>query len=93
MYKRQGEGHLQLLENMFKGVQAAGLTLKPSKVQFGPREVKYLGHVLTADGIRIGEDRIKAIVNLPTPETIEELRSVLGMVNFVRKFIPDLVGI
>ena len=52
---------------MFKALQAAGLTLKPSKVQFGPREVKYLGHVLTAHGIRIGEDRIKAIVNLPTP--------------------------
>ena len=32
-------GHLQLLENMFKSLQAAGLTLKPSKVQFGPREV------------------------------------------------------
>ena len=85
-------GHLQLLENMFKALQAAGLTLKPSKVQFGPREVKYLGHILTADGIRIGEDRIKAIVDLPTPKTIKQLRSVLGMVNFVRKFIPNLAG-
>ena len=47
-------GQLQLLENMFKALQAAGLTLKPSKVQFGPREVKYLGQILTADGIRIG---------------------------------------
>ena len=87
------EGHLQLLENVFKSLQAAGLTLKSSKVQFGPREVKYLGHVLTADGIRIGEDRIKAIVNLPTPKTIKELRSVQRMVNFARKFIHDLAGI
>ena len=71
----------------FKALQAAGLTIKPSKVQFGPREGKYLGHILTADGIRIGEDRIKAIVDLPTPKTIKQLRSVLGMVNFVRKFI------
>ena len=43
--------------------------------------------------MRIGEDRIDAIVNLPTPKTINALRSVLGMVNFVRKFIPDPVGI
>lgn len=87
------DSHIQLLENMFKALQAAGLTLKPSKVQFGPKEVKYLGHILTADGIRIGTDRIKAIVDLPTPKNIKELRSVLGMVNFVRKFIPNLAGI
>ena len=39
--------------------------------------------------VRIGENRIDAKVNLPTPKTINALRSVLGMVNFVRKFIPD----
>ena len=77
------EGHLQLLEKMFRALQAAGLTPKPSKIQFGPRQVKYLGHVLTADVIRIGEDRIKATVNLSTPKTINELRSVLGTVNFL----------
>ena len=84
------ESHLTLLESMLQALQAAGLTLKPSKVQFGPKEVKYLGHILSKDGIRIGEDRIKAITDLPTPKTIKELRSVLGMINFVRKFIPDL---
>ncbi|CAB1111841.1 unnamed protein product [Ectocarpus sp. CCAP 1310/34] len=87
------EGHLSLLENTFKALQTAGLTLKPSKVQFGPREVKYLGHILSADGIRLGEDRIKSILDLPTPTNIKELRSVLGMVNYVRKFIPNLAAI
>ena len=37
------EGQLQRLENMFEALQAAGLTLKPSEVQFGPREVEVLG--------------------------------------------------
>ena len=69
-----------------------------TEVQIGPestvwpREVKYLGRILTADGIRIGEDRVKATVDVPTPKTIKELRSVLGMVNFARKFIPNLAG-
>ena len=49
----------------------------------GPPEVKFLGHILTADGIRIGENRVKAIVDFPTPKTLEEMQSVLGMVNFV----------
>ena len=87
------EGHLRLLENMFKALQATGLTRKPSKVQVGSREVKHVGHKLSADGIRIDEDRIKAIVDLLRPKTIRELQSVLGMINFVRKFIPNLAGI
>ena len=87
------EAHLKLLEDMFRALQTAGLTLKPAKIHFGPKEVQYLGHVLSADGIRMGEDRIKAIVNLKTPTTIKELRSVLGTVNFVRKFIPNLATI
>lgn len=59
---------------MFKALLAAGLTVKPSKVQFGTRGVKYLRHVLTADGIRIGDNRIKAIAKLPTPKTIKDFR-------------------
>lgn len=68
--------HLQWLEEMFLALRDAGLPLKPSKIQLGPTEVKYLDHVLTAQGIRIGQDRIKAIVNLPTPTTIKEFRSL-----------------
>ena len=78
---------------MFHALQTAGLTLKPSKIHFGPKEVQNLGHVLSADGIRMDEDRIKAIIDLEIPTTIKELRSVLGTVNFVRKFIPNLAPI
>ena len=87
------EAHLRLLEDVFRTLQAAGLTLQPSKIHFRPKEARYLGNVLSADGIRIGEDRIKAIINLKTPTTIKELRSVLGTVYFVRKFIPNLATI
>ena len=87
------EAHLRLLEDIFRALQTAGLILKPSKIQFGPKEVQNLAHVLSADGIRMGEDRIKAIIDLKTPITIKELRSVLGTINFVQKFIPNLATI
>ena len=74
-------------------LQTAGLTLKPSKIYFGPKEIQYLGHVLFAQGIRIGEDRIKALIDLKTPTTIKELRSVPGTIDIVRKFIPNLAPI
>ena len=87
------EAHLKILEDMFRALQAVGLTLKPSKIHFGPKEVHYLGHVSSANGIRVGEDRIKAIIDLKTPTTIKELRSLLGTINFVRKFILNLATI
>ena len=87
------EAHLRLLEDMFHALQTAGLILQSSKIHFGPKEVQYLEHVLSADGIRMGEDRIKVIIDLKTPTTIKELCSVLGTVNFVRKFIPNLAPI
>ena len=87
------EAHLRLLEDMFRALQAAGLKLKPSKIYFGPKEVHYLGHILSANGIRMGEDRIIAIIDLKTPTTIKALRSVLGTINFVQKFILNLATI
>ena len=52
------EAHLRLLEDIFCALQTAGLTLKPSKIHFGPKEIQYLGYVLSANGIRMGEARI-----------------------------------
>ena len=60
------EAHLRLLENMFRALPAAGLALKQSQIHFGAKEVHYLGHVLSSDGIRIGEDRTKGIVDVKT---------------------------
>ena len=52
-----------------------------------------MGHILTAHGFRMGEGRMKAIGDLPTPKTVKMLRSVLSMMNLVLKFVPNLAGI
>ena len=71
--------------------QAAGLTLKTSKLVFGPKSVVYLGHAISDEGVAVGEDRIKALQELLTPTCIEDLRSVLGVMNFVRRFVPNML--
>ena len=83
------ENHLKSLESIFAALQAAGLTLKPSKLAFGPKSVAYSGHVISAEGVAVGEDRIKAIQELRTPTCIKDLRSVLGVMDFVRRFVPN----
>ena len=86
------ESSFNALKKCIQRDATAGLTLKPSKVLFGPKEVKYLSYILSAHGIRIGDYRIKSIIDLPKPTNIKQFRSVSGMVNFVRKFIPNLAA-
>ena len=93
------ENRSKYLEGMFATLQATGLTLKPSKLAFGPKSVAYLGHVISAEGEAVRKDRIKAIQELPTPICVKDLRStpicvkdlrsVLGVMNFLRRFVPN----
>ena len=89
------ENLLKSLETMFAALQAAGLTLKPSKLAFGPinNYVAYLGHVISAEGVAVGKDRIKAIQKLPTATCIKDLCSVLGVMNFARRFVPNFAEV
>ena len=87
------ESHIKSLESLFAALQEAGLTLKPSKMSFGPKSVTYLGHVISAEGVSVGTERIQAIKNLKTPTSIKELRSVLGVLNFVRRFVPNFAEV
>ena len=77
------EAHLNSLEQTFSALQAAGVTLKPTKLQFGQKEIEYLVHVVSEKGISISADRIKAILALPEPECIKDNRGCLGPLNYV----------
>ncbi|CAM9394624.1 unnamed protein product, partial [Sphacelaria rigidula] len=80
---------LKSLERTFAALQAAGSTLEPSKIRFGPKQVSYLGHIISADGISVDQEHIQAINDLPTPTCIKDLHSGPGVMNFVRQFIKD----
>lgn len=60
------------------------------KSEFLVNEVKYLGHVLTSEGIKTCKDKVEAILGAPPPENKFQLKSFLGMINFYGKFLPNL---
>jgi hypothetical protein len=68
------EQHLQVLQEVFRRLRAANLRLNPDKCQFGRRSLTYLGHVVTAAGIRTDPDKVAAIRQLATPKTLRQLR-------------------
>ena len=87
------EAHLKSLEHMFSALQATGLTLKLTKLQFGQKEIEYLGRVVSEKGIPISANRVKAILVLPEPECIKYNRGFLGTLNYVRRFMDGYAEI
>jgi len=57
------------------------------------KEVTYIGHKLTADGIKPDPAKVNAIGKMPTPEDVKSLQSYLGMANYLSKFLPKLAEI
>lgn len=70
-----------------------GLTVNQRKCQFGRSKVTFMGHELSAQGIMPMQEKISAVKSFRRPETAEEVRSFLGLANYVGKFIPNLSSI
>ena len=71
---------------MFSALQASGLILKPTKLQFGQKEVEYLGHFFRKKAFQ-SVPTVSSILALREPECIKDNRGFLGTLNYVRRFI------
>ena len=78
---------------MLRRLDEYGITINPSKCVFSKENVKFLGYEVSSRGIKPPQDKITAITAYPKPETIQDLRRFLGMVNFYRDSIPNAAHI
>ena len=85
--------HLARLRSVFDRIRGANLKLKPTKCSFLRAEIKFLGHIISASGIRPLPDKIKSIENFPVPQSVKEVQAFLGLVGYYRKFIKDFAAI
>lgn len=86
------EDHLANLREVFRRLQAAKLKINPEKCEFFKRETKYLGHVVSGDGIKTDPDKVSAIAKMQPPKSVKEVRSFLGMASWYRRFVPDFAS-
>jgi hypothetical protein len=79
--------HLSRLKLVFDRVRQAGLKLKASKCCLLQRKVSFLGHVVSADGLEVQEEKVAAVKSWPIPTNLHEIRSFVGFCSYYRRFI------
>jgi transposase InsO family protein len=84
--------HDMRLEKVLKYLREAGLTLNKDKCEFKLPEVKFVGHVISAEGIKPDPDKTKAIMNFPVPVCKKDLRRFFGIVNYLGRFTPEIAS-
>jgi hypothetical protein len=87
-YKNDLSSHLITLRDLFERVRKANIKLKPSKVRVGFEEVQFLGQIVGSGKVRPTDESIEKILNAPVPRTQKGVRSLCGLVGWLRKFIP-----
>ena len=82
------EEHLKLVQKVLATLKTYNIKIKVPKCKFFQDNVHFLGHKISAEGIRKSEDYVMKVRDFPKPQTVTEMRKFLGLVNFQRKFIP-----
>ncbi|GFX80707.1 retrovirus-related Pol polyprotein from transposon 412 [Trichonephila clavipes] len=90
---RTFEEHLQNIRKVLSKLRDANLKLNPSKCKFFQKEVNYLGHIISAEGVRTDPEKVSAVKNWKRPENLRELRSFLGLCTYYRKFVKGFSNI
>ena len=84
------EEHIEYLRNVLSQLCQAGLRLNKSKCLFFQKSLEYLGHLISKEGIRPTEERVKCVLNAPPPQNKQQLQSFLGLMTYNVKFLPSL---
>ena len=87
--KTEGEND-EKLDKFIRRLQEAQLRLNKYKCKFKCTSVDYFEHKVSADGLKPKLEKVDAIKNLSPPENIHESRRILGLVNYLGKFCPNL---
>ncbi|GBN01400.1 Transposon Ty3-I Gag-Pol polyprotein, partial [Araneus ventricosus] len=83
------EEHKQHLKQVFERLSQHGLKLNPLKCVLGKPSVKFLGCLITSEGVKPLPEKVQAISQFPKPQNIAELKRFLAMLNFYRRFLPN----
>lgn len=85
--------HIIDLQKVFIKLRNANLKIQVDKTHFCQKQIGFLGHIITPEGVKPNPSKIEAIKNINLPKTQKEIKSFLGLIGYYRKFIKDFAKI
>jgi hypothetical protein len=93
IYSKNEDEHVEHLEKVLATLKKHQLYAQPEKCEFGVKLTSFLGHRVSAEGISVEEDKVKAVSDWPTLKNDRDVRSYLGLCNYYRRFIRGFARI
>ena len=90
VYGKTQEKHDRCLQEVLDRIEKSGLKLNKEKCFLNRKQVKCFGHLISKEGIKPSQEKVEAIKDMPPPENVSQLRTVMGMLNYHAKFINHL---
>ena len=90
VYGRNVEEHDARLQKVFVSIAKSELKLNEKKCEIRKPKICYFGNIISKEGVSPDPEKVRAIQELPAPMNVPELRQVLGMINYLGKFLPNL---
>ena len=67
-----------------------GIKLNPDKLEFKRAEVRFMGHIISRDGLKVDPRKVAAIAEMPVPDSVESLQRFIGMIKYLARYLPSL---
>ena len=90
---KTNEEHLSNLSQVLERIQEKGLKLNDKKCEFFKAEIEFCGHKIDRHGLHKTTSKTDAVLNAPAPTNVSELKAFLGLINYYRKFLPNLATV
>ena len=89
IYSKNEEKYTEHLRIVLQRLREHKLFVKFSKCDFWLKEVQFMGHVISKDGIFVNPGKIQDVLNWSAPTSVPEIRSFLGLAGYYRRFVPE----
>ncbi|KAL9281200.1 putative nucleotidyltransferase, Ribonuclease H [Arabidopsis thaliana] len=92
VYSKSPEEHEVHLRRVMEKLREQKLFAKLSKCSFWQREMSFLGHIISAEGVSVDPEKIEVIRDWPRPTNATEIRSFLGLAGYYKRFVKGFAS-
>ena len=87
LYSKTSQEHITLLRDVLASLRQSRLCCQLSKCQFAVDELLFLGHIVSADGVRPDPAKVECVQNWPQPQNVHDVRRFLGLTNYFKRYM------